>query len=186
MICPKCKTTLDDTSIVCMNCKAFVLPEIPRAEEPPAEPRVSESRETDVFGNLVNFVKSDQGEQSSVTDEPSDAPLGFTGNGKNNTHDADVEFHPIEVSQKEEPRRTRMKRFGSDETETATVAEFEDLSFSEEGGGYRVDSSGEHNEVPQNSPSIAVQPKKKWPMIVIAAGIFVSLAVAGYFYMTGL
>ncbi len=185
MICPKCKTTLDDTSIVCMNCKAFVLPEIPRAEEP-VEPKPSESRETDVFGNLVNFVKSDQGDQSSVTNEASDTPLGFTGNGKNNVHDADVEFHPIEVSQKEEPRRTRMKRFGSDEAETATVAEFEDLSFSEEGGGYRVESSGETQASPQHQPQITVQPKKKWPMLVIAAGIFISLAVAGYFYMTGL
>ena len=185
MICPKCKTTLDDTSIVCMNCKAFVLPEIPRAEEP-AQPRPSESRETDVFGNLVNFVKSDQGDQGSVTDKPSDTPLGFSGNGKNNTQDSDVEFHPIEVSQKEEPRRTRMKRFGSDDTETATVAEFEDFSFSEEGGGYRVESSGEENTAPHSPPPITVQPKKKWPMIVIAAGIFISLAVAGYFYMTGL
>ena len=122
MTCPKCGAKLQETSLVCLNCKTFVLPNIPRKAEA-AEPVVPEAKPgTDVFKNLMNFVQTETASPETANLSEHDEDHQPRENGPAQSAGPDInlrQFGSKEPAQVQPVRKPRIQRFGSEDVEVA-------------------------------------------------------------------
>lgn len=181
MTCPKCGAKLQETSLVCLNCKTFVLPNIPRKAEA-AEPVVPETKPgTDVFKNLMNFVQTETTSPETENLPENDGDYQTRENRATQSAGPDINlrsFGSKEPAQAQAVRKPRIQRFGSEDVEVA------------EESGPAVESTAHdiHQDQPDaNAPETHhAEPSKIRNRRLLIGGIsaiaFVALAIVYYLF----
>lgn len=178
MTCPKCGAKLQETSLVCLNCKTFVLPNIPRKSES-AEPVAPEAKPgTDVFKNLVNFVQAETPSRESANHPESGGDYQPRDNGAG----PDIDLRQFgskerETAPPQTTRKPRIQRFGSEDVDiVAETAPSVDPVTSDFDRAEKTDTPGpDRNESPTT--------RNRWMTIGgISAIIFVAIAIVYYLY----
>lgn len=184
MTCPKCGAKLQETSLVCLNCKTFVLPNIPRKTEA-AQPVVPEVKPgIDVFKNLMNFVQAETPPGETADQPQSGGSYQPRENGAGHNAGPDINLRQFGSGERDSAppragRKPRIQRFGS-----------EDVDFvEEEAPAADTVPHGPDRDQPDtdaSSPEHAEPPRTRNRQLIvggISAVVFIALVIVFYLYV---
>lgn len=183
MTCPKCGAKLQETSLVCLNCKTFVLPNIPRKAEA-AEPVVPEAKpSTDVFKNLMNFVQAETPSRETASHANRDGNYTQRENSAGQAAEPNINLRQFGARERETAppqtsRKPRIQRFGSEDVVVAEEA-------APAADPVTQDIEQDQADMDASEPDRTASPKNRSRRLLIGGGsaiIFIALAIVYYLY----